>query len=149
MLYSYSWSYSTRARKKVALYSKNPFCLKIGSKFFLANLLMILPIPGSRTWSFGQWSCTLQMKSRWESNINVRFPFMYSQKWNCAGYLFPKHNYNVLFPNSYTHISVRDLYVYFQDRCGLILGICKSLTLQTHECGNWDWGRVIPRKGIP
>ncbi len=20
--------------------------------------------------------------------------------------------------------------------------------LQTHECGNWDWGRAIPRKGI-
>jgi hypothetical protein len=37
--------------------------------------------------------------------------FMYSQKWNCAASLFPKHNYNVLSPNSYTHISVRDLYI--------------------------------------
>ncbi len=26
---------------------------------------------------------TLQMKGRWESNKNVWFPFMYSQKWNC------------------------------------------------------------------
>jgi hypothetical protein len=26
--------------------------------------------------------------------------------------LFPKHNYNVLSPSSYTHISVRDLYIY-------------------------------------
>ncbi len=26
----------------------------------------------------------LQMKDRrWESNINVWFPFMYSKKWNC------------------------------------------------------------------
>jgi hypothetical protein len=25
--------------------------------------------------------------------------------------LFPKHNYNVLSPSSYTHISVRDLYI--------------------------------------
>ncbi len=25
----------------------------------------------------------LQMKGRWESNINVWLPFMYSQKWNC------------------------------------------------------------------
>ena len=25
---------------------------------------------------------TLQMKGRWESNINVWFPFMYSQKYN-------------------------------------------------------------------
>jgi hypothetical protein len=27
---------------------------------------------------------------------------MYSQKWNCAASLFPKQNYNVLCPNSYT-----------------------------------------------
>jgi len=30
--------------------------------------------------------------------------------------------------------------------CGQILGIYKRS--QTHECGNWDWGRAIPRKGI-
>jgi hypothetical protein len=30
-----------------------------------------------------QYLTTLQMKGRWESNINVWFPFMYSQKWNC------------------------------------------------------------------
>jgi hypothetical protein len=29
---------------------------------------------------------------------------MYSQKLNCAASLFPKQNYNVLSPNSYTHI---------------------------------------------
>ncbi len=50
------------------------------------------------------------MKGLWESNINVWFPFMYSQKRNCAASLFPKQNYNVLSPDSYTHISVRDLY---------------------------------------
>ncbi len=27
---------------------------------------------------------SLQMKGRWKSNINVWFPFMYSQKWNCV-----------------------------------------------------------------
>ncbi len=26
--------------------------------------------------------CSRQMKGRWESNINVWFPFMYSQQWN-------------------------------------------------------------------
>ncbi len=51
------------------------------------------------------------MKGQWESNINAWFPFMYSHKWNCAASLFPKQNYNVLSPNSYTHISVRDLYI--------------------------------------
>ncbi len=40
-----------------------------------------------------------------------RFPFMYPQKWNCAAELFPKQNYNVLSPSSYTHISLRYLYI--------------------------------------
>ncbi len=31
--------------------------------------------------------------------------------------------------------------------CGPILEIFKSLS-DTHECGNWDWGYAIPRKGI-
>jgi hypothetical protein len=51
------------------------------------------------------------MKGRWESNINVWFPFMYSQKWNCAASLLPKPKYTVLSPNAYTHISVRGLYI--------------------------------------
>jgi hypothetical protein len=42
-----------------------------------------------------------------------------------ASSLLPNHNYNVLFPNSYTHISVRDLYI---SKIGL--------------------SRAIPRKGI-
>jgi hypothetical protein len=29
----------------------------------------------------------------------------------CAAFLFPKQNYNVLSPNSYIHISVRDFYI--------------------------------------
>ncbi len=32
--------------------------------------------------------------------------------------------------------------------CGLILGIYNVNRSQTHECGNWDWGRAIPREGI-
>ncbi len=50
-------------------------------------------------------------EGRWESNINVWFPFMYSQKWNHAASLFPKQNYNVLSPDSNTRMSVRDLYI--------------------------------------
>ncbi len=39
----------------------------------------------------------------WESTINIWFPFMYSQKWNCAASLFPKqifspHLCNELWP---------------------------------------------------
>ncbi len=49
--------------------------------------------------------------------------------------LFPKQNYNVLSPSSYTHISVKDLNIsriglpiLLQEICGLILGISESLT---------------------
>jgi hypothetical protein len=57
--------------------------------------------------------------------------------------LFPKHNYNVLSPSSYTHISVIDLYI---SKIGLpiLLQIYvdqswKYVNLsQTHECRNWD-----------
>ncbi len=103
---------------------------------------------------------TLQMKGQWESNINVWFPFMYSQKWNCAASLFPEQDYNVLPPiswppNSYTHISVRGLYI---SRIGLSILLQLNMyvdryweylnCLQTHGCGNWDWGRAFPRKRI-
>ncbi len=47
---------------------------------------------------------------------------------------FPKQNYNVLSPSSYTHLSVRDLYIpglvclfCCREICGPILGIYKSL----------------------
>ncbi len=49
--------------------------------------------------------------------------------------LFPKQNYNVLSPSSFTYISVRDLYIsriglpiLLQEISGPILGIYKSLT---------------------
>ncbi len=52
--------------------------------------------------------------------------------------------------------SVSDLYIsriglsiLFQPNlCGPILGIQYINRSQTHECGNWDGGRGIPRKGI-
>ncbi len=54
--------------------------------------------------------------------------------------LFPKQNYNVLSPRSYTHISVSDLYIsriglpiLLQEICGPILGIYKLLT------DTWMW----------
>ncbi len=68
--------------------------------------------------------------------------------------LLSKQNYNVLFPSSYTHISLRDLYI---SRIGLPIllqgnymdGSWKYIhRSQTHECGNQEWGRAIPRKGI-
>ncbi len=74
----------------------------------------------------------------------------------CAVSFFPKQNYNVLSPNSYTPISVSNLYIsriglsilLQPNMCGPILGIQYINRSQTHECGNWDGGRGIPRKGI-
>ncbi len=51
------------------------------------------------------------MKGRWESNINIWFRFMYSQKWTCMASLFLKQNYNVLSPNFHIYVSVSDLYI--------------------------------------
>jgi hypothetical protein len=52
-------------------------------------------------------------------------------------------------PSSYTHISVRDLYisrmVCFSAAGSWNIHINRS---QTHKCANWDWGRAIPRKRI-
>ncbi len=59
--------------------------------------------------------------------------------------LFPKQNYNVLSPSSYTHISVRDLYIPRIDLHVLLQGNKWTDTgniyvnrSQTQECGNWD-----------
>ncbi len=62
--------------------------------------------------------------------------------------LFPKQNYNVLSPSSYTHIPVRNLHISWIGMPILLQGnmwivdlsseyINRSQT-QTHECGNWD-----------
>ncbi len=85
----------------------------------------------------------LQMKGRWES-IYV-FPKM--------KLLFPKHNYNIMSPSSYAHLSVWDLYI---SRIGLPILLQGNMWTdpgniyrsQSHECVNWDWGHAIPRKGI-
>jgi hypothetical protein len=92
------------------------------------------------------------MKGRWESNINVWFPFMYSEKWNCcfqnriikSCLPVPKLIYLweiYIFPGSVCLFCCREI-------CGPILGIYKSLTTHECGCGKWEWGWAIPRKGI-
>ncbi len=76
---------------------------------------------------------------------------MCSQKWNCAASLVPKQNYNVLSPNSFTHISVRDLYI---SRIGWYFAAAKYVDRsweyqnlsQTHECGNGIEAAQFPEK---
>ncbi len=74
---------------------------------------------------------------KWRADINVWFPFMYSQKWNCY---FQNRIIMFLSPRSYTYISVRDLYIsrtglpiLCREICGPILEIYKSLT------DTWMW----------
>ncbi len=69
----------------------------------------------------------LQMKGRWESNINVWFPFMYSQKWNCS---FQNRIVMFCLPLP-TLIYLWEIYIFpgsvclfcCREICGLILGI--------------------------
>jgi hypothetical protein len=100
---------------------------------------------------------TPQVKGRWESNINVWFPFTYSQKWNCALCSLVNCKNRILmfcFPIP-TLIYLCEIYIFpgsvclfcCSQICGTILGIYKSLT-QTRECSNWDWCHAIPFLGI-
>jgi hypothetical protein len=58
-------------------------------------------------------------------------------------------------PNFHIHVSVSDLYVYFQDLSTYFLQQNRQIQSwghinrsQTHECGNRDCGRAIPFLGI-
>ncbi len=99
----------------------------------------------------GNGSHSLQRKGRWESNINVWFPFMYSQKWNCYF-----QNTDIMFSLSVPiHSYTCERFTYFQDRSAYsAAGKYGDRSWeyinhpQRHKCGNWDWGRAIPIKGI-
>jgi hypothetical protein len=100
------------------------------------------------TYCFGQLQyCTLQMKGPRDSNINVWFPFTYSQKWNCgAASLFLKQNYNILSPNSYAHIFRMSVYfaaAKYVDQSWEYIN-----RSHIYESSNWDWGRAIPFPGL-
>jgi hypothetical protein len=83
--------------------------------------------------------------------INVWFPFMHSQKRNCAASLFPKQNYYILSPNSYTRISVRHLYISSISLSILLLGNMWTdpwNILIAHRHMNVEIATAMPRKGI-
>jgi hypothetical protein len=102
---------------------------------------------------------TLQMKGRWESNINVWLPFMHSQK--CNSYfqnriimfrlpvpIFMYLREIYIFPGSVCLLCCREI-------CGPILGICKSLTDTRHmnveigtEAVTWTGG-IVFSESIP
>ncbi len=90
------------------------------------------------------------MKGRWESNISVWFPCMRSHKWICYF-----QNRIIMFCLPVPHSYIGERFIYFQDRSAFSAAgkyVDRSWEYinrsQTHKCGNWDWGRAIPRKGI-
>ncbi len=68
--------------------------------------------------------------------------------------IFPEKEYQCLSPNFHIHASVSDLHIYSHDQSLFCWRkyVDRSWDYinrsQTHECGNWGWGRAIPRKGI-
>jgi hypothetical protein len=83
----------------------------------------------------------LHMKSRRESNTNVWFSFMYSQKCNSSF-----QNITIICSVSqFLHSYISERFIYFQDRFAYSAAgkyVDRSWEYinctQTHECGNWD-----------
>jgi hypothetical protein len=93
---------------------------------------------------------TLQMKGRWESNINFWFPFPRNET------VIPKNRIIMFRLPVPTLINLWEIYMYISKDWSAYSAAGKYVgqsweyinSSQTHECGNWDWGRAIPRKGI-
>jgi hypothetical protein len=98
--------------------------------------------PGPSQASYSQEAASfpwdaLQMKGRWESNINVWLSFMYFQQWN---WYFQNRIIMFSFPVP-TLIYLWEIYIFpgsvclfcCREICGPILGIYKSLT------DTWMW----------
>ncbi len=67
--------------------------------------------------------------------------------------IFPEKELRGHNPNFHIYVSV-GIYIFSPSIC---LSCCRKYVdrsreylnrSQTHECGNWNWGRAIPRKGI-
>ncbi len=90
------------------------------------------------------------MKGRWESNINVWFPLMYSQKWNC----YFQNRIKMFCIQVPTLIYLWEIYIFpgsiylfcCREISGPIRGIYKLFT----DTWMWKLGLrpAIPRKGI-
>jgi hypothetical protein len=70
-------------------------------------------------------------------------------------YVFQEKELRGLSLNLHIHVSVSDLYIlwigphiFLQQNRQTNRGNIYLNRPQTHECGNWDWGRTIPFLGI-
>jgi len=91
--------------------------------------------------------------------LYVHIPFFVLVLWRLqrntenAKQTFPEKELCGLNPNFHIHVPVSDLYIptidlpiLLQEIYEPIPGILYRNRSLTHECGNWDWGRAIPRK---
>jgi hypothetical protein len=86
---------------------------------------------------------------RWESSINFWFPFMYSINNTVISKTELKSSVS-----QFLHSYICERFIYFQDRSAYSAArkyVDRSWeyinSSKTHDCGNWDWDRAIPRKG--
>ncbi len=87
---------------------------------FISVLTVLLHIIETNCWGH-QWNLSqknflfwphCKWRGRWESNVNIWFRFMYSQKWNhTASYFQNRIICNVLSPNFHIRVSVSKLYI--------------------------------------
>ncbi len=95
-----------------------------------------------------KWVHSLFKLTSWRifGKLSVLRPTLQGQNAENLKQIFPEKEYRGLSPNFHIHVSVSKLYIptrKYVDRFWEYIN-----GSQTHECGNWGWGRAIPRKGI-
>jgi hypothetical protein len=161
LLYFYfcdNWIFQINPARMIFLGEKNE--KNWSARQWLITFLFILAVLGVKHCCFHPWTTFhlfLAQSSRianeghrWESNINVWFPFLYSQKWNC----YFQNRIKMFCLPVPTLIYLWEIYIFLGS--GRLFCCSKYVDQyweylncsQTHECGNWDWGRAIPRTGV-
>ncbi len=111
---------------------------------------------------------SLFLENIWISLFGVRWPITVHLLLHCRYfgfiqhcnenpiYVFPEKKLHGLSHNFHIHVSVSDyifprsVHIFSCSRIGRPLAQSWEYMnrSQTHECGNWDWGRTIPFLGI-
>jgi hypothetical protein len=88
-------------------------------------------------------------RGRLSSPTFLLIPFTsHTENWK---QIFPEKESRGHSPNFHIHVFVSDLYIPTINLPVLMQEICGPIHInrsQTHECGNWDCGRIIPFLGI-
>ncbi len=115
-----------------------------------------LPPPPTQPYTTCLLSYTMHTRVQWFGLYlrQTKWPALQRHKTENSIQIFPEKEMRE--PQSQFHIKVSlsgldilriGLSILLQKNMW-VLGIYKSLMKQTHECGNWDWGRAFPFLGI-